>query len=133
MFYVFFKLDFLVKSVNYPVYFNSYESAFTVAFKILLEFAFSTPYNRRVDVNFTAFRHSHYFIDYLVNRLPRNFPTALRAMRHAEPRVQKTEIIVNFRHRSHGRTRVVVCGFLVDCNSRRKPLYLVHVRLCHLS
>ena len=68
----------------------------------------------------------------LVNGLAADLPAALWAVGNTHPRPQEAEIIVDFRHRSHGRTGVLGCGLLVDGNGRRQAVDGVHVRLVHL-
>ena len=57
---------------------------------------------------------------------------ALRTMRLACTRKQQTQIIVNLRHRAHGRTRVAARRLLVDRNRRTQAFDIIHIRLIHL-
>ena len=49
------------------------------------------------------------------------------------PGIQQTQEIVYFGSRSHGRTRVLVCCFLLDRDDRTQPGDLIHVRAFHIS
>ena len=114
MLYVFFKLYFFRKFICRAVYVRAHEPAFAVRIQFLFEFAFFTANNRRFKINPAALAHFHNAVANFVNRLPLYFLAAVRAMRNAYAGEQQTHIIVNFGNRTHGRTRVVVCCFLVD-------------------
>ena len=56
-----------------------------------------------------------------------------RAVRDADAGVQKAQIIVNFRHRAHGRAWVAGRRLLVDGNGGGQAFDHVHVGLVHLA
>ena len=71
-------------------------------------------------------------VHHLVDGLLADFLAALGAVGHADARPQKTQIVVNLRHRAHGGAGVAAGGFLVDGDGGAQPLDGVHVRLFHL-
>ena len=72
-------------------------------------------------------------VHYLVHRLLLYHLAAYRAVRHADARVQKPQIVVYLGHGPHGRARVLGGGLLVYRDSRGKPLYRIDVRLVELA
>ena len=89
--------------------------------------------NRGKKLDLRSLRKSHNLIYHLVNRLFGNLPPALRTVRGSDSRIEETEIIIDLRHSSNRRTRVMVRGFLVNGDGRRKPFDTLHVRFLHLS
>ena len=69
----------------------------------------------------------------LLGRLSDNLAPANWAVRNTRARKQQTKIIVDLRHRAHGGTRIMGCAFLIDRNSGRKTLDVIHIGLIHLS
>ena len=78
-------------------------------------------------------RHQKQLIHDLIHRLALDLASALRTVRRADARVQKTHIIVNLRDGTDRRTRVPVRRLLIDRNRRAETLDEVHRRLLHLA
>ena len=71
-------------------------------------------------------------VDNLLHALLLDKLAALRTMRLACTRKQQTQIIVNLRHRAHGRARIAARRLLVNRNRRTQALDIIHIRLIHL-
>ena len=108
-------------------------AAFAKALQLLDVLPFAPSYHGRIDENFTPLGHRHDTVGNLVHRLTANFLTAFRTVWNADSREQQTELVVNFRDRTHRRTGVVRSGFLIDGNCGGKPFDTLDVRLFHLS
>ncbi len=133
MLFVFFKLYFLGKVVDYAVRADTHISRLTCPFYLLCMFTLTSSYNRSKKLYFCICRKLHYPVDYLIHGLLLYLTSAYGAVGYADPRVQKTEVIVNFRYRTHSGAGVLGGGLLVDGDSGRKPLNAVHIGLFHLS
>ena len=68
----------------------------------------------------------------LVGRLALDDAPALRAVRRTDAGVQKSQVVVDFRHRAHGGAGVLRRRLLVDGDSRGQALDAVDVGLVHL-
>ena len=95
-------------------------------------FTLSAAHNRRQQLDLRALRQFHDLIDHLVNRLLFDLFSTLRAVRHTDPRVEKSEVIVDLRHCSHRRAGIAVRRLLIDRDCRRQSLNLLDIRLFHL-
>ena len=78
-------------------------------------------------------RQRHDMIHHLIHGLFFYLFSALGTMRNSYSCIQKTKIVINFRHGSHCGTGISVGGFLVNGNCRRKPFNHFHIRFFHLS
>ena len=96
-------------------------------------FPLAPPDHRGQKLQLGALRQFHNLIHHLVHGLPGNLPAALRTMGNADPGIEKTEIVIDLRHRSHCGAGVAVGGLLVDGDGGGKALNLVHVGFFHLS
>ena len=76
--------------------------------------------------------HVQDLIHNLLRSLTLNHRIALRAVRRTRTRIQKAQVIMHFRDRTHRGTRVTVRGLLINRHGRRQALNEVHVRLIHL-
>ena len=130
---VFIQLNLFVQRVNDAVHFRAGVACLAVAFQLFGIFALSAPHDGRVDQNLAPLGHRHHLVRDLIYRLPFDPAAAFRAVRFAHAREQKTEIIVNFRHRAHRGAGIIGCGLLVDGNGGRQTLDGLDVRLFHLS
>ena len=68
----------------------------------------------------------------LVGRLALDDAPALRAVRRTDAGVQKSQVVVDFRHRAHGGAGVFRRRLLVDGDSRGQALDTVDIGLVHL-
>ena len=126
------KLDALGKVINDAVSTHTDKAALARRLKLLLVLALPAAHHRRQNLNFRALRHLHHPVDDLIDGLLADLSAADRAVRHTDARVQKAQIIVNFRHRAYRGTRVFGGCFLVDGNGRRKAVNVIDIRLFHL-
>jgi len=70
-------------------------------------------------------------VDDLLRRLAHQPFAGLRAVRHADPGEQKTQIVVDLGDGADGRAGVAPRAFLVDRDGRAEPLDLIDVRFFH--
>ena len=99
----------------------------------LFVLSLSSSYHRSQKLQLCPLGQRHNLVNHLVYGLPGNHPAAVRAVRDSDSGIQKAEIIVDFRYRSHRRTGIPVGGFLIDGNCRGKSVNPLYVRLFHLS
>ena len=71
-------------------------------------------------------------VDDLLRGLAGDQPPAVRAVRHADARVQQPQVVVDLGDRADGRARVARRRLLVDRDRRRQALDEVDVGLVHL-
>ncbi len=63
--------------------------------------------NRRKQHQFAALRLTQHQVDHLADRLGFQRNIVVGAARLADARIQKTQVVVNFGNRTHGRARVM--------------------------
>ena len=95
-------------------------------------FPLPAPDHRRQNHEFCPLRKSHDGIHDLIHTLAGDGPAAYRAVRPADPRIEKPQIVVNLGDGSHSGAGVLAGGFLIDGNGRGKSLNGLHIRLVHL-
>ena len=95
--------------------------------------ALAPPHQRCHHHKTASLRQLQHSVDNLLHALLLNELAALRAMRFTGACEKQTQVIVNFRYRTYGRTRIAARGLLVDGNCRAQALDVVHIRLVHLS
>ena len=76
------------------------------------------PHQRRHHHKAASLRQLQHLVDYLLHALLLDELAAFRAVRFTCAREQKTQVIVYFRDRTYGRTRITACCLLVDGNCR---------------
>ncbi len=97
----------------------------------VLVLALAVADDRRVDRELRALRKPQHLVDDGFDRLARDRPSANRAVRPADPRIEEAQIVVDLGHRADGRPRVARSRLLVDRDRRREPVDRVDVRLLH--
>ena len=127
------KRDLLREFVHVPINHDANISALLGLLKDLLMTAFSAPHDRCQKLNPASFGEFHDTVDHLIDSLPLDHAAAVRAVRDTDPRVKKTQVIVNLRNCSDRGPRIPVRRFLVDGNGGRKTLNTLHIRLLHLT
>ena len=85
--------------------------------------------DRRHDLHARALAQRHELVDDLVNGLLANFLAAVGAVRRADARPQKAQIVVHLRHRADGGAGILRGGLLVDGNGGGEALDIVDVGL----
>ena len=91
------------------------------------------PHQRCHHHKAASLRQLQHLVDYLLHALLLDELAAFRAVRFTCACEQKTQVIVDFRDRAYGRTRIAARGLLVDGNCRAQAFDVVHIRLVHLS
>ena len=125
--------NFLRKLVDAAVHADARIAAAPGVLKDLLMFALFPAHDRREDLELRPLRQLHDLIDNLIDRLPPDLLSALRAVRRAAARPQQAEVVVNFRYGADRGARVFAGGFLVDGDGGRKAVDGIDVRLVHLA
>ena len=93
---------------------------------------FARAHNGCQHLKTSAFRQLEDFVHHFIDGLLVDLPPADRAVRHADAGVHQAQVVVNFGDGTHGGTRVMAGGFLVDGDSRGKPGDLIDIGLFHL-
>ena len=88
--------------------------------------------HRREHLELGLLGHLEDAVDDLVGGLALDLAAADRAVRNADARVEKPQVVVDLGDGSDRRARVLRCRLLVDGDGRRQPLDVVDVRLVHL-
>ena len=132
VFVIFFQFDFFRQIIKIAVHTHAHKAGPARRVQFFLMFAFSPADDRRHNLDFRALFHRKHAVHDAVHRLADDFPPANRAMRNPDARIQKAQVVVNFRHRSDGGTRVFGGGFLVNGNCRGKPVNRIDIRFFHL-
>ena len=107
------------------------EAVATELLEHVAELALAVAHDRSVDREARSLRQREDLLDDLVEALARDRAPADRAVRPADARVQKAQVVVDLRHRAHRRARVARRGLLVDRDRRREPVDRVDVGLLH--
>ena len=138
----------LVRLIHFAVDAHAHIALLLQALEQLRMFALARPDERRHDLQPRPLRQREQLIDHLVrcdenviasraaglvDRLLTDFAPAFRAVRDACARVEQTQVVVNFRHRADGRTRIARRRLLVDGNGRGKAVDAVQIRFVHLA
>ena len=98
-----------------------------------LVLAFLAANDRGEDLDLRSFGPLENRSDDLVDGLLAYLLAALWTMGTPDPGEQKTVVIVNLRHRSDGRTRILVRRFLLYRDGRRESFDIVNVRFVHAA
>ena len=114
-----FHLDFvLVQQINFAVDADSGKAFFADSFDYFFVCTLTLTDNRRKYHQFRTLFKFHDGIDHLVDRLAADWLSADRTVRFANARIKQTQVVVNFRNRTHRGTRIAVRRLLVDGNRR---------------
>ena len=107
MLFVLVQLDFFTEVIYYSVDTNADISVLFRAFKFFDKLTLFTARNRRHDLNFCALGQLEHAVNDIVNSLSRYLPAADGTVRNTYACIEQAQIIIYFRHRSDGRTRVL--------------------------
>ena len=130
---ILFQSDLLCQIIQDAIHTHTGKTLLAGIVKHLLMFALFAPNHRRQHDKPGADAQGLHPIHDLVNGLTGDLLATLGAMGHTHSGPQKTQIIVNFRYRTHRGTGIAGCGLLVDGNCRRKAIDAVHIGLVHLA
>ena len=72
-------------------------------------------------------------VDDLVDGLLLDLLSALGAVGRADSGPEQAEVVINFRHRTHGGPGVPAGGFLVDGDGGGEAIDVIHIGLFHLA
>ena len=133
VFFILFTGDLFRQIIEDSIHPHAGKAALAGILKDLLMLALFAANDGGEDDKSRTFTQSFHTIHDLIDGLPGNLPAALGTMGNTHPRPQKTQIIVNFRHRSNGGTGILGRGLLVDGNGRGEAVDAVYIRLVHLS
>ena len=93
--------------------------------------ALAAAHHGRRDHEFRPLLQGHQPVDDLLLGLAGDLGAALGTVRHADPRPEQTQVVVDLGHRADRRARVARGRLLVDRDRRREPLDRVDVGLLH--
>ena len=93
--------------------------------------AFAPAHHRRHHHEFGALLEGHQPVDDLLLGLAGDLRAALGTVRHADPRPEQAQVVVDLGHGADRRARVARGRLLVDRDRRREPLDRVDVGLLH--
>ena len=97
-----------------------------------LVFLLPAALQRRHHVELRAFGQAGDVIDDFVCCLRADGDIAGRAVRLAQPGIEDTQVIINFRHGADGRARALAGRLLFDADRRRQAGYVIDLWLLHL-
>ena len=107
MLFVLVQLDFFTEVIYYSVNAHADISVLFRTFEFLDELTLFAARNRCHDLNSGALGQLEHAVNDIVNSLPRYLPAADGTVRNAYACIEQAQIIIYFRHRSDGRTRVL--------------------------
>ena len=125
--------DGLAQVVEIPVHAHAGKAAAPRVVKYLAVLALLAAHDRREHQKARALRHGQHLVDDLVDALAADLSAAFRAVRHARARPEQAQMVVDLRHRAHGRARVAGGRLLVNGDRGGKPLDQIHIRLVQLA
>ena len=95
------------------------------------ELTLATAHQRGEHLELRPLRPGEYQVGNLRGALARDRRAVLGTVRRAEPRPQKTQVVVHLGDRPDGGARVVAGALLLDRDGRRESLDRVHIGLLH--
>ena len=101
MLIVFFQLDGFRKVIDHSIHAHPNKAASARGFEFLDMFPFTGTHHRSKHLNFCTFIHPENLIDNLIDGLLLDLPATDRAMRHANPRIEQPQIIIDFGDSAH--------------------------------
>ena len=124
---------FPIELAHFSVYTNARKAFSPEIFKQLGILTLATQNNGSKHESTASLSGLEDLVGNLVSSLTLNHTTALRTMRNADTGIQKTQVIIDFRNGSNGRTGISTGGLLIDGNRRRKAVNGIKVGLIHLT
>ena len=131
--FIFLKADILIQRAHLSVDKHTHIACTPHIVEHTHMLALAPPHQRCHHHKTASLRQLQHPVDNLLHALLLNELAALRAVRFPGAREKQTQVIVNFRYRTYGRTRIAARGLLVDGNCWAQSLDVVHIRLIHLS
>ena len=133
MLLILFAGDLLGKIIQNAIHTDTGKAGFPGILKHLLMLAFFAADNGRKHQKAGSLPQVKHPVHDLIHGLPADLLTALGTVGNTYPRPQKTQVVIDLRHRTNGGTGVLGGGFLIDGNGRRKTVDGIHIGLVHLS
>src|SRR5581483_10800810 len=127
-----FQLDFFVHVVDRAIDPHAHKTGLAHVLEDFLVAALAILDERGKHLDTRAVRHSFHSLDDLLRALRLYYRAADRAVWDANPRIEQTQVVVDFGDGSNGGARIAAHTFLVNRHSRREALDLIHVGLFHL-
>ena len=115
--------------MHFPIHLHAGETLGGEVFKEIHKLALTGAHHGCQDLELQALFHGEHLVHDLLRGLALDDLATFGAVRHTGAGVEKAQVIEDFRHRTHGGTRVAVGGLLVDRHRRAQALDEVHVRL----
>ena len=125
--------DFLGKLIKVAVNAHADISALFRMIQHLCMLSFPAPDHGSQDLDPGPLRQRHDLIHHLIHSLPLDLPSAFGTVGNSDSGIEKSHIVIDFRHRPYCGSGIPVRGFLIDGNGRRKTFDVFHIRLFHLS
>ena len=125
--------DVLGKIADETVHANAGEPAAPRGREELLVLTLAVAHERAEYEDPRAFGHRADLVDDLLYGLRDDRDPVIRAMRNADPREEKTQVVVDLGHGPDGRPRVARRTLLVDRHGGRQSLDEVDIGLLHLT
>ena len=131
--FVLFQADLFGKIIQLAIHAHPDKASLGRVGENLLMLALFAPDHRRQNLEAGPLRQLKDAVYNLVDGLLFDLLAALGAVGHAGAGPQKAQIVVDLRHRAHGRAGVFGGGLLVDGDRRGQAVNGVHIRLVHLA
>ncbi|EFH21665.1 hypothetical protein NEIPOLOT_02542 [Neisseria polysaccharea ATCC 43768] len=128
---VFFQLRYFVQLIDLAVHAHPRKTLRLQVGKEIDKLALTLAHRRRQNHHTRVFRQLQYGIDHLRYGLARQRQIVFGAIRCADAGVQKAQVIMDFRYRADGGTRVVAGGFLLDGNRGRETFDQIDIGFVH--
>ncbi|OPY59888.1 MAG: hypothetical protein A4E57_04634 [Syntrophorhabdaceae bacterium PtaU1.Bin034] len=123
--------DILVQIDDLSVQLDPRKALFSEIVDLFPVLAFPSPHNRGEHGKLRAGAEGKDGIHDLRRVLAFDLLAAAVAVYMAEPGKEEPQVVIDLGHRTDGRSRVPADALLLDADRRRKPFYVVHVRLFH--
>ena len=131
VFDVFFQLRHFVKLIDLAVHAHPRKTLRLQVGKEIDKLTLTFAHSRRKNHHACVFRQLQHGIDHLRHGLAGQRQIVFGAIRRADTCVQKTQVVVDFRYRADGGTRVVAGGFLLDGNRGRQAFDQIDIGFVH--
>ena len=125
------ELRWIGQLMDSAIHLHALEAAPLPFLEILAVFPLLAPRDRGQQQQPRALCHRHDPVHHLGDGLRLDRQAGGRAVRHADPRPEQAHVVVDFRHRADGGTRIVAGGLLLDGDGGRQALDAVHIGLLH--
>ena len=128
-----FKLDILIDIHDFPVHPHTHIALVADMLENFLVLPLLAAHHLGHDQQLCALRQFPELIQHLVYALLGDGLAAFRAVWPPCPCVEQAQVVVNLSHRADRGAWIVAGGLLVNGDSRRQAVYLIHIRLIHLA